>query len=179
MNRLTSGTFYDAAEANKAVDSLIGLGYPQHDINIIMSGETQRRFSHGSAPGERQGAKIAKDAAAVGVLGGTIGAIVASVAATGALTATVATGGIAAPLFVAGPAAMALAGGGAGVAAGSVLGALVGLGVPRNDAEKIEHDIDAGGIVVSVNTRDEDRGEVLQAMRANHARNVVESAAVR
>jgi hypothetical protein len=157
MNRLTSGTFHDAAEANKAVDSLIGLGYAQHDINVIMSGETQRRFSHGPAPGERQGANVA---------------------ATGALTATVATGGIAAPLFVAGPAAMALAGGGAGVAAGSVLGALVGLGVPRDDAEKIEHDIDAGGIVVSVNTRDDDRGEVLQAMRTNHARNVVESAAV-
>jgi hypothetical protein len=173
MSRLTSGTFYHAAEENKAVDSLIGLGYPQHDINIIMSGETQRRFSHGSAPGERQGANGRERRGGRGVLGGTIGAIVASVAGTGALTATVATGGIAAPLFVAGPAAMALAGGGAGVAAGSVLGALVGLGVPRDDAEKIEHDIDAGGIVVSVNTRDEDRGEVLQAMRTSHARAAV------
>jgi hypothetical protein len=179
MNRLTSGTFYDAAAANRAIDALMALGYPQRDINIIMSGEIQRRFSHGSAPGERQGANVAKGAAAGGVVGGTIGAIVASVAATGALTPTVATAGIAAPLFVAGPAAMALDGGGAGVAAGSVLGALVGLGVPRDDAEKVEHDIDAGGIVVSLNSRDEDRSEVLQAPSANYARNVVESAGVR
>jgi uncharacterized membrane protein len=101
------------------------------------------------------------------------------VAATGALTATVATGGIAAPLFVAGPAAMALAGGGAGAAAGSVLGALAGLGVPNDYAAKFEHDVDAGGIVVSVNTRDEDHGEVLRAMRANDAGSVVESPAMR
>jgi hypothetical protein len=53
------------------------------------------------------------------------------------------------------------------------------MGVPSDQAAKFEHDIDAGGIVVSVNTRDENHGEVLRAMRASEARNVVESAAVR
>ena len=74
---------------------------------------------------------------------------------------------------------MALAGGGAGAAADSVLGALVGLGLPSDQAAKFEHDIDAGGILVSVNRRDEDRGEVLRAMHSNEARNVVESAGMR
>ena len=51
---------------------------------------------------------------------------------------------------------MALAGGGAGAAVGSVVGALAGLGVPVDDRERVARDIRAGGIVVGVTTSDGD-----------------------
>lgn len=179
MKRLTTGTFYDPAAANKAVDDLIAIGYPRDRVHVIMSGDTRRRFGAADAPGERQGANVAKGAAAGGMIGGTLGAIIAGVAATGAVTATIATGGVLAPLFVAGPAAAALAGGGAGAAAGSVVGALVGLGVPHEEAQRIERDVDAGAIVVGVDTTDESRAAVLRALRANGAGSVVETVGAR
>jgi len=157
MRRFTSGTFYDEVAANKAVDDIIALGYSRDQVNVIMSSEARRRFSSEAAAGERRGVVAAPGAAAWRM----IEPILASIAA---------------PLFVAG-AAMPLAKGASGAVADSVLGALARLGVPPDEAALLEHDIDAGGIVVGVSTRTNDRGAVLHAMRANAAR--VETVAAR
>jgi hypothetical protein len=156
MAQFISETFAKPEAANRAIDEMIALGYPRDQISVIMDHDTRERFEHDPLPGERQGVNVAKGAAAGGAIGGTIGAIVAGLGATGTITATIATGGLAAPLFVVGPAAMALAGGGAGAAVGSVVGALAGLGIPADDRERVERDLRAGGIVVGVTTSDGD-----------------------
>ena len=138
MKHWIIGSFNDRDAAETAVDKLTDLGYGRGDISVMMNDATRERYFSGeyaeSAAAPDRGASAAKGAAAGGMLGGTIAAIVAAVVGTGAVGLTVATGGIAAP-FIAGPIAAILAAGGAGAAAGSVLGGLVGAGFPEADAK--------------------------------------------
>jgi hypothetical protein len=172
MAQFISETFREPEAADRAVDDMITLGLPREQISVIMNRDTSDRFAGAATPGQRQGANVAKGAAAGGMIGGTVGAIVASLTAAGTVTATIATGGLAAPLFVVGPAAMALAGGGAGAAAGSVIGALAGLGVPLEDRERLEHDLRTGGIAVGVTMGDGDprAPDVRRVLRERSAR---------
>lgn len=96
-----------------------------------------------------KGTKAPEGAAAGGVIGGALGAIVAGLTATGSIAAIAATGGAAAPLVV-GPLAAALAGLGAGALGGGIIGALVGLGFPEVHAKEYEQKLRDGAIMVSV-----------------------------
>jgi len=159
MDTLVTGTFHDEASANRAIDRLVDLGYPSDDISVIMSRETRSHFEKNSAPGESQGAHIAKGAAGGAAIGGTLGALVlGALATTGAVGATVATGGIAGP-FVVGPLAAALVGAGAGAAAGSGLGAIFGASTPHETVERVQKDVDAGHIVVALHAEADDIDE--------------------
>jgi hypothetical protein len=44
MTHLTTGTFYDAQTANKAVNAIIAMDYPRDRINVILSRQTRQRF---------------------------------------------------------------------------------------------------------------------------------------
>jgi hypothetical protein len=159
MDTLITGTFHDEAAANRAIDRLVDLGYLSDDISVIMSKETRSHFEKHAAPGESQGAHIAKGAAGGAAIGGTLGAIIlGTLATTGAVGATVATGGIAGP-FVVGPLAAALAGAGAGAAAGSGLGAIFGAATPHETVAKVQKDLDAGHIVVALHADVDDIAE--------------------
>jgi hypothetical protein len=150
MATLISGLFPDREEAERAIDALEDLGYAQNDISVVMTGSTRERDFRGDA--ERTGAEDVHVAANVGVgasFGGTLGAIIAGVTATGAI---VATGGMAAPI-VAGPIAAILAGAGAGGLAGGIIGALTAAGVPESRANEYESELERGGILVGVNAR--------------------------
>jgi hypothetical protein len=50
MNQFISGTFDDAASANKAVNDIVGLDYPSDRITIIMSSQTRYRFGIDPSP---------------------------------------------------------------------------------------------------------------------------------
>jgi len=158
MARFISGLFPNRAEAERAVDALEDLGYAQDDISVVMQPATRERDSR--APDlERTGAEDVHVAADVGVgagFGGTLGAIIAGVTATGAI---VATGGVAAPI-VAGPLAAILAGAGAGGIAGGIIGALTSVGVPKNRLEEYETGLERGAILVGVNAREADEAVV-------------------
>ncbi len=163
MKHWIIGSYSDRNDAERAVDKLADLGYGRADISVIMNENTRARdFADNgeTALSEHdRGSHMARGAAGGGMLGGTVGAIVAAVAGTGAIGLTVATGGAAAP-FIAGPIAAVLAGGGAGAAAGSVLGALVGAGMPANEVKRVEDDVNAGNIIVSVHADDSQAAEV-------------------
>ncbi|GAC1613949.1 MAG: hypothetical protein NVS4B5_01860 [Vulcanimicrobiaceae bacterium] len=169
MKHWIIGTFHDRASAEAAVERLGAIGYGQNDVSVVMNHETRSKYfgeeaaAHGSTD---RSSSIAKGAAGGGMIGGTLGALVAAVVGTGALGLTVATGGVAAP-FIAGPLAAALAAGGAGAAAGSVLGGLVGAGMPAYDAKRVDRDVEGGNIVVSVHADDEDAGEARTALGTN------------
>jgi hypothetical protein len=58
-----------------------------------------------------------------------------------------------------------------------VLRTLARFGMPRFDAERLERDIDCGGIIVGVITSNGDRASLQRIMQRNAARNVLESVA--
>ncbi len=173
MKQWVIGSFHERATAEAAVDRLAALGYARDAVSVVMNEETRTRdFGHDGAVTHEgatdRGASMAKGAAGGGMIGGTLGALVAAVVGTGAVGLTVATGGVAAP-FIAGPLAAALAAGGAGAAAGSVIGGLIGAGMPEADAKRVDQDVAAGHIVVSVHADGSDVGEVRNVLDARPA----------
>ena len=168
MKQWITGSFDNRADAEAAVDRLTELGYARDEVSVMMSDDTRtRQFGDGADAGvagtNDRGSNIAKGAAGGGMIGGTLGAIAAAVVGTGAVGLTVATGGVAAP-FIAGPIAAMLAAGGAGAAAGSILGGLVGAGMPEADARRAETDVSGGHIVVCVHADDTDTTNVRRVM---------------
>ena len=167
MKHWIIGTFHDRSSAEAAVERLGEIGYGQNDVSVVMNHDTRTKYFGEEAAAEHgstdRGSSIAKGAAGGGMIGGTLGALVAAVVGTGAVGLTVATGGIAAP-FIAGPLAAALAAGGAGAAAGSVLGGLLGAGMPDHDAKRVDRDVEGGNIVVSVHADDADADEARRAL---------------
>lgn len=157
MATFISGVFPGRAEAERAVDALSALGYDPRDISVVLNDPAREADVRNDAA--RTGAEDVHVAADVGIgagFGGTLGAIIAGVTATGAI---VATGGVAAPI-VAGPLAAILAGAGAGGIAGGIIGALTGAGVPGPRASEYETELRRGGIVVGVNARPGDEAAV-------------------
>jgi len=177
MHQFISGTFDDAATANKVVDDIMAMDYPLDQITIIMSTQTRNRLWSQPTPDVKQ-----KKNATSGTLKGQmsddpIGAIVYACESDRPDVAPVGTAGAATRLFVAGPAAVALASEGvADYTPARVLRTLARLGMPRFDAERVERDIDSGGIIVGVITSSNgDRASLQRIMQKNAARNVLES----
>lgn len=150
-SRMVTGLFRDRESAERAYQSVTDRGYKQDDVNLMMSEEARKRhFSSDDADSEL-GNKALEGAGAGAGIGGTVGAILAVVAAAGTLVIP----GL--NIVAAGPIVAALTGAGAGGLAGGLIGALVGWGIPEERAKAYESGIKEGGIVMGVNPRtDED-----------------------
>jgi hypothetical protein len=85
-----------------------------------------------------------------GLLGGALGLLVGLGALAIPGIGPVLAGGALATAFGLGG-GTAVAGAGIGAAAGGVLGALVGLGIPEHEAKHFEAGFQAGGVLVTVN----------------------------
>jgi hypothetical protein len=155
MARLVTGLFKARSSAERAVEALLDEGWSRDDISLLMSDATQGREF-----GLAMATKAPEGAAAGGTIGGVIGAIAAGLVATG----IIAVPGLG--LVAAGPILAALAGLGAGAAAGGLTGALIGLGIPEHEAKFYNERLEHGGILVGVYTHDD---------RATQARKVLEA----
>jgi hypothetical protein len=81
-------------------------------------------------------------------------------------------------VIAAGPLAAALAGAGAGAIAGGLIGALVNIGVPEDEANYYAEGMRRGGVLVTVNARDEDMADqAADIMRDHGAVDIEERAA--
>lgn len=146
---IITGTFKSRPEANAAVSRLLASGFPERDISVLMSDATKgREFSVETK------SKMSEGAAVGGVSGGALGAIVAGLAAVGAL----AIPGVG--ILAAGPVVAALAGMAAGGAAGGAVGALIGLGIPEHQAKIYADELKNGGILIGVHTDSSERAEL-------------------
>jgi hypothetical protein len=150
---LITGVFYEHTSAELAYNALTERGYAQDEINLVMSDETRSRyFPLQQLPVATSEAVVAVDApasavknAAVGsAIGGTVGAIIGIVAAIGTSIVVPGLG-----LILAGPIAAGLAGAGAGVVTGGMIGVLQGAGIPENEAKIYESGISKGNIIMS------------------------------
>ncbi len=155
--KMITGVFTDHEAAECAFKALIERGYSKDEINLVMSDETRSRYfpdsiamvPHTADPNSKVTSKdspviAVEDAAKGSVIGGTIGAIVGIVAAIGTSIVIPGLG-----IIIAGPIAAGLAGAGAGVITGGIIGALEGAGIPENHAKLYESGINKGNIIIS------------------------------
>lgn len=146
------GLFKNKDSAECAFDALSERGYESDDADVIMSDKTRDQYYSGENAEETElGSKALEGAGAGSAIGGTLGAIVAGVAAIGTSVLLPGLG-----LVVAGPLAAALVGAGAGGLAGGLVGALIGYGIPEEHAEVYESGIKSGGVVLRVNPKNAD-----------------------
>lgn len=142
-----TGMFRDREGTERAYSSLRERGYSEDEINVLMSDETRDKYYKDGAETEL-GTKALEGTGAGAAIGGTLGAIVAGIAAIGTNLALPGLG-----LVVWGPLAAALAGAGAGGATGGLVGALIGAGIPEDRAKQYETGISEGGTVLGVKPR--------------------------
>jgi hypothetical protein len=148
-NKAVFGIYPNVASAEMAVDRLLGGGFLNSDVSVLMEDSAStRQFAHEKSTKAPEG--TATGATAGGVVGGALGLL----AGLGAL----AIPGVG-PLIAAGPIMATLAGAGVGGAVGGLLGALVGLGIPEYEAKRYEGRVKDGGVLLSVhcNTSDQIR----------------------
>lgn len=146
-NTSVFGIYQNAAGAERSVDTLIGAGFTNDDISVLLpDSSSSKEFAH------EKNTKAPEGTATGVTAGGAIGGALGLLAGIGAL----AIPGVG-PLIAAGPIMGALAGLGAGGAVGGLIGALVGFGIPEYEAKRYEGRIRAGGVLLSVhcNTSDE------------------------
>ena len=150
QNQMLTGLFNDRDSAEKAYTSLRSRGYNDDDVNVMMSDQTRDSwFSGEDADNTTElGSKALEGAGAGSAIGGTLGAIIAGIAAIGTNVFLPGLG-----LVVAGPLAAALAGAGAGGLTGGLVGALIGSGIPEDRAKLYDEGIRNGGMVMGVNPR--------------------------
>lgn len=148
-NRMVTGMFRTREDAEKAYGSITSRGYTKDDVNVLMSDKTRdTNFADGDS---ELGSKALEGAGVGSAIGGTLGAVIAGIAAIGTSILIPGLG-----LLVAGPLAAALAGAGAGGLTGGLVGALVGSGIPEETAKHYESGINEGGIVVGVQPRNDE-----------------------
>lgn len=162
MSALTLGLFKDSRLAGEAVGSLKNKGYTDH-VSLVA------KDSGGDIETYTVKEERAKGAVVGAAVGGPLGALAGLVA--GAVTAAV-PGGL---LLVAGPLAVTwgVSGAALGAVSGGLLGALVDLGLPREEAAAFEDHIARGDVLVAVTTDDEASNSVQQILTNLGATDVI------
>ncbi len=146
---MVTGLFKDKESAECAYNALGERGYDKDSTDVMMSDETRDRYYSGAAADDTElGSKALEGTGAGAAIGGTLGAIIAGIAAIGTSVLLPGFG-----LVVAGPLAAALVGAGAGGLAGGLVGALIGAGIPEEHAAEYESGIKSGGIVIRATPR--------------------------
>ncbi len=138
MARSIVGLFNSRAEAEAAIGDLIESGFDSSRIGILLQDRGQTRevvAEYGTRSGET--------AAAGGIVGGTAGALMA---ATGALVIP----GLG-PFIAGGIVAAVLGAGG-----GALIGGLLGLGIPEEEATYYQEQVGAGRAMVTVDAQGRD-----------------------
>lgn len=172
MNQFTSGIFYDALTANKAVNAILAMDYPRDRINVILSSQTRRRFWDDAAS-EQQTSRATKSGSSDDI----IGSLLASGASGGPAKRSSTASDDAEAVIVVGPTVSSPVPGRADArGSNGAFDVLTRLGLSPADAERLYREIVSGAIVVGVSTNNGDRAGVERAMRENATRNVMETA---
>ena len=138
-NTAVFGIYKTANQAEQTVDRLLGAGFKNDDISVLLQdNKSSRDFAHEKNTKAPEGTTTGVTAG--GVIGGTLGLL----AGIGAL----AIPGVG-PFIAAGPIMGALAGLGVGGVVGGLIGALVGMGIPEYEAKRYEGRIKEGGVLLS------------------------------
>lgn len=143
------GVFNNPAQARRAIEELRAAGYSEDEIGYLTRAST-------TGPTEDTGTFIANSAVEGGLIGGLLGAVAALLIP-----------GLG-PALAGGILAAALGGAAVGAAAGGFIGALVNLGIPQNEAEFYQKELEAGRTIVTVKSQS-GYADALQILRRNGA----------
>ena len=140
MDKEIIGVYDNGDEAIRAVEKLTNQGYHKEDISVVV--KDKEKADHITS---KTDTNVDDGLAAGAATGGILGGLTGMLAGVGAL----AIPGIG-PIVAAGPIASTLGGIAAGIGAGGLAGALVGLGIPKDTAERYASDVEEGKILVLV-----------------------------
>jgi hypothetical protein len=159
------GVFRDRDSAEHAIDELHRIGFRDDQIGFVMRGEDGRTEATGTDTGSHAG-----EGAVGGILAGAgIGGLIAA-------AASLLIPGFG-PVIAGGILATILGGAAIGAAAGGILGALVGMGVPEEEAHYYEGEFNEGRILVTVKA-DSRYQEARDILRRNGAYDIEDRDAV-
>ena len=133
------GVFHDLSHAQTAVRELRDAGFSETDIGLV----AHDKDGHGQRHVEQHGSLAAEGAATGAAAGAGVGALWAVGIAAGLLPAI-------GPIVAGGIFGSLLASAAAGAAVAGLAGALVGLGVPEDEANYYESEFGAGRTIVTV-----------------------------
>jgi hypothetical protein len=135
------GLFHNQVDAEGAIQRLKQQGFAENQIGVAIKDRSRH-----SLLTEETGTDAAEGAAAGAISGGVLGGVIGLLAGAGAL----ALPGLG-PILAGGTLASTLAGAGIGAAGGGLLGALMAMGMPEEDAQRFDRGFRAGGTLVAVN----------------------------
>lgn len=163
MNASAYCTAKTVEQAETIVQELKQSGFTSNDISALLPDKRGTKdFAH------EHNTKAPEGATTGGIAGLGVGAAVGWLAGIGAL----AIPGVG-PFIAAGPIMAALGGAAVGTAAGGIVGALVGLGIPEFEAKRYDAKIREGNILISVHTEDGDqRDTAKEVFKRNHAEDI-------
>ncbi|KAB7705346.1 hypothetical protein F9802_14710 [Bacillus aerolatus] len=134
------GVYDTHTEAIEAIEDLKRQGYHSDEISVISKDREELEYVEDTTDTK------AEDGAAAGAAtGGILGGLTGVAAGAGAL----AIPGIG-PIIAAGPIVAGLTGAAAGAGAGGLTGALIGLGIPEEDADRYNNYVKEGKMLVLV-----------------------------
>lgn len=152
------GLFDYYSNADKAVQALKDYGVDGSRISIVARDDENQVQESSAAAGATAGA--ATGAATGGLLGLMAGLSALIIPGIGPVIATGTLAGALATTL-----GMTAIGAGVGAATGGLLGALVDLGLPREEAEFYAEGVKRGGILVSVQTDNQNAEEIGEILR--------------
>ena len=160
MNASVYCTTKTVEQAENIVLELKQTGFTSDDISALLPDKRGTKdFAH------EHNTKAPEGATTGGVAGLGVGAALGWLAGIGAL----AIPGVG-PFIAAGPIMAALGGAAVGTAAGGIIGALIGLGIPEFEAKRYDAKIREGNILISVHTEDGKQKDIAEdVFKRNHA----------
>lgn len=163
-----SGILRSPREVEELLTALHSRGLDEEDISVVMSEKTHNEFF-----AIKDETKAPEGATIGGLSGGLLGIIIGGLTVAG----TVLLPGVG--LLVAGPLIGALTAGAIGTAAGSLVGGLIGAGIPEHEAKFFEDSLkESGNVLVVAHVPHEEVPEVKSlfqrsgatAVKAHHGR---------
>jgi len=166
MNASVYCTTRTVEQAENIVLELKQAGFTSDDISALLPDKRGTKdFAH------EHSTKAPEGATTGGAAGLGVGAALGWLAGIGAL----AIPGVG-PFIAAGPIMAALGGAAVGTAAGGIIGALVGLGIPEFEAKRYDAKIREGNILISVHTEDGKQKDVAKDIFKRNRANDISSA---
>ncbi len=139
--RTVAGLLPDRDQAEQAIAALQAAGFTGDQIGVALRDRTAQGVLL-----EETGTQVAEEAAATGALGGgLLGGLSGLLIGIGAL----AIPGLG-PIMAAGALATTLGGAALGAAAGGLIGALVAMGIPEEEARGYEASVRGGSVLLTV-----------------------------
>jgi len=139
-NSTVVGVFQDRAQAERAIDELLQAGFEDDQIGLVGPDGKQKKVGRGK---KAQGSHAGEGAVAGALAGVGIGGLVGLGVLAGVIPAI-------GPAIAAGTLGTILANAAGGAAIASVAGALIGLGIPEEEAHYYESELKAGRYLVTV-----------------------------